>query len=151
MFAASKLGGKVARVSVNQSGRFISTFQGKLSSTCTRAATITLSAILPFCPASARIPSSIIRQARQPAVRNGLLLNSGRSKITTSVVRSAMQSRGVVAESAAAALVISAKVQGAGMATIGLAGAGIGIGTVFGALITGVARNPSLRGKFLLR
>lgn len=36
---------------------------------------------------------------------------------------------------------------GTGMATIGLAGAGVGIGTVFGALITGVARNPSLRGQ----
>jgi F-type H+-transporting ATPase subunit c len=36
---------------------------------------------------------------------------------------------------------------GTGLATIGLAGAGVGIGTVFGALITGVARNPSLRGQ----
>ena len=58
-----------------------------------------------------------------------------------------MQSRGVVAETTAAALIAAAKMQGAGMATIGLAGAGIGIGTVFGALIQGVARNPSLRGK----
>ena len=37
-----------------------------------------------------------------------------------------------------------AKLIGAGLATISLAGAGAGIGTVFGALITGVARNPSL-------
>ena len=36
---------------------------------------------------------------------------------------------------------------GTGMATIGLAGAGVGIGSVFAALITGVARNPSLRGQ----
>ncbi|KAL8865885.1 MAG: hypothetical protein Q9174_006636, partial [Haloplaca sp. 1 TL-2023] len=36
---------------------------------------------------------------------------------------------------------------GTGLATIGLAGAGVGIGTVFGSLITGVARNPSLRGQ----
>ncbi|KAK4973278.1 ATPase complex subunit 9 [Elasticomyces elasticus] len=41
----------------------------------------------------------------------------------------------------------SAKVQGAGLATIGLAGAGIGIGNVFGSLITDVARNPALRGQ----
>ena len=59
-----------------------------------------------------------------------------------------MQSRGVVAETTAAALIAAAKMQGAGMATIGLAGAGIGIGSVFGALIQGVARNPSLRGKY---
>ncbi|MCJ1476658.1 ATPase complex subunit 9 [Lambiella insularis] len=58
-----------------------------------------------------------------------------------------MQSRGVVAETTAAALIAAAKMQGAGMATIGLAGAGIGIGSVFAALIQGVARNPSLRGQ----
>jgi F-type H+-transporting ATPase subunit c len=33
---------------------------------------------------------------------------------------------------------------GAGSATIALGGAGVGIGTVFGALILGLARNPSL-------
>ncbi|KAF2096391.1 hypothetical protein NA57DRAFT_42653 [Rhizodiscina lignyota] len=36
---------------------------------------------------------------------------------------------------------------GMGNAAIGLAGAGAGIGIVFGALILGVARNPSLRGQ----
>jgi F-type H+-transporting ATPase subunit c len=54
---------------------------------------------------------------------------------------------GIVAESAAAAMVAAAKLQGAGIATVGLAAAGVGIGTVFGSLITGVARNPSLRGQ----
>jgi len=39
----------------------------------------------------------------------------------------------------------SAKFIGAGLATIGLAGAGVGIGTVFGALIIGISRNPSLK------
>ena len=33
----------------------------------------------------------------------------------------------------------------AGLATIGLAGAGIGIGTVFGELALGTSRNPSLK------
>ena len=32
---------------------------------------------------------------------------------------------------------------GIGLATIGLLGAGIGIGTVFGSLILGIAKNPS--------
>ena len=41
-------------------------------------------------------------------------------------------------------LLESEKVIGAGLATIGLAGVGLGIGTVFAALITGAARNPSL-------
>jgi F-type H+-transporting ATPase subunit c len=39
----------------------------------------------------------------------------------------------------------SAKVIGAGIATIGVAGSGAGIGTVFAGLITGYARNPSLK------
>jgi len=34
------------------------------------------------------------------------------------------------------------KIIGAGLATISLSGAGVGIGSVFAALITGVARNP---------
>jgi F-type H+-transporting ATPase subunit c len=42
-------------------------------------------------------------------------------------------------------LLQSAKFIGAGCATIGLAGAGAGIGTVFGALVIGVSRNPSLK------
>jgi F-type H+-transporting ATPase subunit c len=42
-------------------------------------------------------------------------------------------------------IVQAAKLIGAGAATIGLAGAGAGIGTVFGAFIIGVSRNPSLR------
>ncbi|KAL8836576.1 MAG: hypothetical protein Q9176_006213 [Flavoplaca citrina] len=45
------------------------------------------------------------------------------------------------------ALVEAGQQVGTGLATIGLAGAGAGIGTVFGSLITGVARNPSLRGQ----
>jgi len=42
-------------------------------------------------------------------------------------------------------LVQAAKIIGSGLATIGLTGAGIGIGIVFGSLIEATARNPSLR------
>ena len=42
-------------------------------------------------------------------------------------------------------LLQAAKCVGAGAATIGLAGAGIGIGTVFGALVLEISRNPSLK------
>jgi F-type H+-transporting ATPase subunit c len=42
-------------------------------------------------------------------------------------------------------MIQAAKFIGAGLATIGLAGAGVGIGTVFGALILGTSRNPSLK------
>jgi F-type H+-transporting ATPase subunit c len=37
---------------------------------------------------------------------------------------------------------LAAKVIGGGLAIISLAGPGVGIGVVFGALIIGVARNP---------
>jgi F-type H+-transporting ATPase subunit c len=41
-------------------------------------------------------------------------------------------------------MVEAAKLIGAGAATVGLAGSGAGIGTVFGSLIIGVSRNPAL-------
>lgn len=41
----------------------------------------------------------------------------------------------------------SAKMVGSGLATIGLVGAGAGVGIVFGALILATSRNPSLRGE----
>lgn len=44
-------------------------------------------------------------------------------------------------------LVTAAKLIGAGVATVGLTGAGIGIGTVFGAFIIGMSRNPSIEQK----
>lgn len=37
------------------------------------------------------------------------------------------------------------KLVGAGLATIGLVGAGVGVGVVFGSLILSTARNPSLK------
>ncbi len=42
-------------------------------------------------------------------------------------------------------LLQAAKCIGAGLATSGLAGAGVGIGSVFGALVLGTSRNPSLK------
>jgi len=42
-------------------------------------------------------------------------------------------------------MIQAARIIGTGLATTGLTGAGVGIGVVFGALILGVSRNPSLR------
>ena len=39
----------------------------------------------------------------------------------------------------------SAKLIGAGLSVIGLAGVGVGIGTIFGSLVSSIARNPSAR------
>lgn len=41
-------------------------------------------------------------------------------------------------------MIQASKFIGAGIATVSLAGSGVGIGTVFAALIQGLARNPSL-------
>lgn len=46
-------------------------------------------------------------------------------------------------------IVQAAKVVGAGMATAGVSGAGVGIGTVFAAFMVGLSRNPSLEQKML--
>jgi len=44
-------------------------------------------------------------------------------------------------------MLLEAKIIGAGLATIGVAGAGVGIGIVFSGLISGVSRNPSLKAQ----
>ena len=44
-------------------------------------------------------------------------------------------------------IITAAKLIGAGVATVGLTGAGIGIGTVFGSFILGISRNPSIEQK----
>ncbi len=41
----------------------------------------------------------------------------------------------------------AAKLVGAGLAAIGVAGAGVGIGHIFAALVNSVARNPSARNQ----
>ena len=47
-------------------------------------------------------------------------------------------------------ILISSKNIGAGLATIGLAGAGAGIGTVFGSLLEAFSRNPQLKGELFI-
>ncbi len=42
---------------------------------------------------------------------------------------------------------MAAKLIGAGLATIALAGAAIGVGLIFAALIQGTSRNPSLKAE----
>ena len=46
-------------------------------------------------------------------------------------------------------MVDAAKLIGAGLASIGLVGAGAGIGGVFGSLLNSVSRNPSLRRELM--
>jgi F-type H+-transporting ATPase subunit c len=44
-------------------------------------------------------------------------------------------------------ILILAKKIGAGLATIGLAGAGVGIGVVFGAFLIAYSRNPNIKNE----
>ena len=41
----------------------------------------------------------------------------------------------------------SAKMIGAGLAVIALAGVGVGIGNIFGSLVSSIARNPAARDR----
>ena len=43
-----------------------------------------------------------------------------------------------------------AKIIGTGIATTGLIGAGVGIGVIFGALILGTSRNPSIKDQLFI-
>jgi F-type H+-transporting ATPase subunit c len=67
---------------------------------------------------------------KTPVVSSGSLVNAVRGFQTTAVSRD---------------IDSAAKFIGAGAATVGIAGSGAGIGTVFGSLIIGYARNPSLK------
>lgn len=47
-------------------------------------------------------------------------------------------------------VILFAKLLGGGLATISIAGSGVGIGVVFGALILGMARNPSVKQQLFI-
>ncbi|KEZ40856.1 H(+)-transporting two-sector ATPase [Scedosporium apiospermum] len=125
MLASSRLTGVAARNGLKQHYRLISSMASQT-----------------------RFPHFLISSPRYPPVRHALLLNSSRSALPPTVTRSGVtQFRTVVVESMTGAIVTAAKLHGAGFATIGMAGAGVGIGKVYAALITGTARNPAVRGQ----
>ncbi|XP_071371308.1 ATP synthase F(0) complex subunit C1, mitochondrial isoform X2 [Centroberyx affinis] len=61
------------------------------------------------------------------------------------VSQSAVLTRSIQTSAVSRDIDTAAKFIGAGAATVGVAGSGAGIGTVFGSLIIGYARNPSLK------
>lgn len=74
------------------------------------------------------------------------MLNASKlSASSASPMGSMVMSRGLQTSSVAKDIDSAAKFIGAGAATVGVAGSGAGIGTVFGSLIIGYARNPSLK------
>lgn len=103
-------------------------------STVSRIAPIARSAMLQGSRAYLRpISSAVISQSQTLAAQNTTpvsLLPQVRSFQTSPIARD---------------IDSAAKFIGAGAATVGVAGSGAGIGTVFGSLIIGYARNPSLK------
>ena len=73
-------------------------------------------------------------QLRQPAVWN-----------KSAVVTVGQQNRSLQTTQTRNDIDSAAKFIGAGAATVGVAGSGAGIGSVFGSLIIGYARNPTLK------
>ncbi|EDV29022.1 ATPase subunit 9 [Trichoplax adhaerens] len=69
----------------------------------------------------------------------------GLSTLSTISFLSQVPSRGFHSSSQRNDIDSAAKFIGAGAATVGVAGSGAGIGTVFGSLVIGYARNPSLK------
>ncbi|XP_061743098.1 ATP synthase F(0) complex subunit C3, mitochondrial-like [Nerophis ophidion] len=63
----------------------------------------------------------------------------------TSISQQMVTLRGFQTSAVSRDIDTAAKFIGAGAATVGVAGSGAGIGTVFGSLIIGYARNPSLK------
>merc|ERR1711993_229055 len=81
---------------------------------------------------------NVARLSMRPTIVRPTLLPTLQS--TTIIPSSSMQTSATTRDIEAAAKFI-----GAGAATVGVAGSGAGIGTVFGSLIIGYARNPSLK------
>merc|ERR1712066_849757 len=74
---------------------------------------------------------------------------AARQLIRSPALRMSLASRNVAATPVRQDIDTAAKFIGAGAATVGVAGSGAGIGTVFGSLIIGYARNPSLKQQLL--
>merc|ERR1712071_130664 len=68
-----------------------------------------------------------------------------RSQAVVRPVAAAPITRALQTSAASRDIDSAAKFIGAGAATVGVAGSGAGIGSVFGSLIIGYARNPSLK------
>uniref|UniRef100_A0A182LWP6 ATPase protein 9 n=1 Tax=Anopheles culicifacies TaxID=139723 RepID=A0A182LWP6_9DIPT len=106
-----------------------------LASSTRRMASVTRSLMLQAASANIRpVCSSVCLPSNQALtdrkIESGAMLTQVRSFQSTTARRD---------------IDSAAKFIGAGAATVGVAGSGAGIGTVFGSLIVGYARNPTLK------
>ena len=86
---------------------------------------------------------------KSSSVLGRLLMNRSPSlfqqHLPSMILPSAAQPRSIATTPIRRDIDSAAKYIGAGAATVGVAGAGAGIGTVFGSLVVAYARNPSLK------
>jgi len=110
-----------------------------------------------FAQPSARCLSLLSRSALRPLGSTVVVNNqpstatlatySGISANLTSSPSLVSQIRNIQTSAVRSDIDQAAKYIGAGAATVGVAGSGAGIGSVFGSLVIGYARNPSLKGQ----
>merc|ERR1712241_903339 len=110
-----------------------------------------------FAQPSARCLSLLSRSALRPLGSSTVVVNqpstatmgtySGISANLTSSPSLVNQIRSIQTSAVRSDIDQAAKYIGAGAATVGVAGSGAGIGSVFGSLVIGYARNPSLKGQ----
>ncbi|XP_062453350.1 ATP synthase F(0) complex subunit C2, mitochondrial [Rhea pennata] len=93
-------------------------------------------------PALVRKSSRVLCRPLSASVLNS---PETRTEQARQVAQSQLSCRGIRTSAACRDIDTAAKFIGAGAATVGVAGSGAGIGTVFGSLIIGYARNPSLK------
>jgi len=110
------------------------TYCQSLSSPLTRALLLSRSSVRPL--SSALNSYSSLTNGNQLSKENGLSANPLNSLLAIRSLHTTAIQRDIDS---------AAKFIGAGAATVGVAGSGAGIGNVFGSLIIGYARNPSLK------
>ncbi|XP_035252866.1 ATP synthase F(0) complex subunit C1, mitochondrial [Anguilla rostrata] len=96
-------------------------------------------------PAVLRGGSRVLARPVSVSVFNRPEARKDQALLPASESSSLQLSRGFQMSAVSRDIDTAAKFIGAGAATVGVAGSGAGIGTVFGSLIIGYARNPSLK------
>jgi len=89
--------------------------------------------------------ANLARFVMAPCSRSVLRSATAANPAAWSSAPACVQARAIQTSAARKDIDSAAKFIGAGAATVGVAGSGAGIGSVFGSLIIGYARNPSLK------
>ena len=97
-----------------------------------------------FTRAAFPVLRNVVRVSTRPASLSALARTTPVA-VQNSIMKRDMEVQPLHTSVAHRDIEAAAKFIGAGAATVGVAGSGAGIGTVFGSLIIGYARNPQLK------